>query len=162
MYAVFVGFFKYVICCDFFSHSKYIFTFIPNFCIIFLKVGPRSCKSFRPHTAWTYPCPCFSMNSYNTHMDDTVLHGLSPSVLSVLFWSCTTCKRMIPFIMVGLSPSILSGLFWSRTTCKCITPFITVYHRQYCFILNSYNMHTHDDVHHCLFITIRILCFALN
>lgn len=34
--AVYIGFLKFIICCDFFSHLK-IFTFLPNFAFTILK-----------------------------------------------------------------------------------------------------------------------------
>jgi hypothetical protein len=44
---------------------------------------------------------CFVLISYNMQTHDAIHHCLSPSVLSVLFWSRTTCTRMTTFITVN-------------------------------------------------------------
>ena len=138
MYVVFVNFFKFVICCDFFCHSKHIFTFcIHNFVFFFLKQGPETVKA-------------------------SGLIKSQPTPVRVSVWTCATCTCTTPFIMVCLSPSVLSVLFWSHTTCKHTTPFITVYHRQYplfCFELIQY---AHAWWCSSLSITFRILCFVPN
>ena len=163
MFVVFVSFFKFVICFDFFSHAKYIFTFCNhNFVFFFLKGDPETVKASglikpgptRVHVSvWTRTCTRTML----------FIVCLSPSVLCVLFWSHTTCTCMMPFIMVyHLQYSVL---FWSCTTCTCTMPFIMVCLITFstlCFVLISYNMQTYDDVHDCLFTTFHILCFIQN
>jgi len=56
MFMVFCQLFKIVIRCDFFSHSKQIFTFVPNFVFsVFLEVS-QNFMSFRPHKTLIRHC----------------------------------------------------------------------------------------------------------
>lgn len=63
-----------VFCCDFFTHSKWTFTSMPNFLIhiIFLKEGPPNFISFVPHKTWLCPeeDPCPSSTSRNCDFID--------------------------------------------------------------------------------------------
>ena len=127
MYVVFVNFFKFVICCDFFCHSKHIFTF----CILFLKAGPRNCKSFRPHKVSTYPRPCFSLNLCNMYMHDAVHNGLFITVSTLCFVLISYNMQTHDAVHHCLSPSVPSVLFWTHTICTRMMMFITVYHLPY-------------------------------
>ena len=45
-------FLTFVICYNFFLHSKLIFIFVPNLVFFFLKEGSQKCVSIRYHQTW--------------------------------------------------------------------------------------------------------------